>query len=381
MDFRVWSLLSAVQAPDSEEKEEQYYVMSQWQLMRLRFLKHRLAVVAGLILLFMYTMAAFAGFFTPYDPQERGSRYMFHPPTVPQFRDEAGNWYLRPFVYGYQQQIDPVSFLRVYEVDYDQKYPINFFVRGTPYTVFGVFNSTLRLFGVEDGRIALFGTDQMGRDLYSRIIYGSQISLSVGLVGVAISLFLGIVIGGISGYYGGVIDLVVQRVMELLRSFPQIPLWMGLSAALPDDWTPLQTYFGITLVLSVIGWTTVAREVRGKFMSLRGEDFVLAARFSNARERRVIFRHILPSFTSHIIATVSLTIPMMILAETSLSFLGLGLRPPVVSWGVLLRQAQNIQAVVLYPWFFVPAFFVIIAVLCFNFLGDGLRDAADPYSN
>lgn len=364
-----------------KDDEEQYYQMSQWQLMRVRFFKHKVAVAGGIILILFYIIALVPGFFTPYDPHTRGQDFMYHQPMRIHFRDQDGSFSIRPFVYGYEQTIDQVSYVRTYKPVYDEKHYIRFFTRGEPYSVLGLFEARLRLFGTKEGKLFLFGTDQMGRDLFTRTLYGAQISLSIGLVGIAISLVLGITLGSISGYFGGVADMVIQRSVEILRSFPRLPLWMGLAAALPSDWSPIQLYFGITVVLSIIGWTTVARQVRGKFISLRDEDFVLAARFSNASQGRIIFRHLLPSFASHIIATITLNLPLMILAETSLSFLGIGLRPPVISWGVLLQTAQNIQAVVLYPWLFIPGFFVILAVLCFNFLGDGLRDAADPYAN
>lgn len=365
---------------EENNEEKEYYIMSQWQLMWIRFLKHKVAIIAAIILIFLYIIAIIPGFFTPYSPHNRDVSYMFLPPTKVHFFDKEDGWHLRPFVYKYDQTIDPVSFQRTYEENPEEKYPIYFFVKGDSYKILGLFSSNLHSFGVKDGVIYLFGGDQMGRDLFTRILYAAQISLSIGVVGIVISLILGILLGGISGYYSGVVDLFVQRIMEILRSFPRIPLWMALSAALPDDWSPIQIYFGITVVLSIVGWTGVARQVRGKFISLREEDFVLAARFSNASQGRIIFRHLLPSFTSHIIATVSLSIPGMILAETSLSFLGIGLRPPVISWGVLLQEAQNIQSVVLFPWLFIPGFFVIVSVLAFNFLGDGLRDAADPYA-
>ena len=254
-------------------------------------------------------------------------------------------------------------------------------MRGDEYKFWGLFKTDLHLLGIDEGgKLFLCGTDRMGRDVFSRIIYGSRISMSIGLIGVSLSLVLGLILGGISGYYGGLIDVVIQRLIELLRSFPSIPLWMALSAALPTDWSAIRIYFGITVILSLLGWTGLARVVRGKLLALRKEDFAMAAILAGASEMRVIVRHLLPSFMSHIVVTITLAIPYMILAETSLSFLGIGLRPPVTSWGVLLKEAQNIRTVVLHPWLMLPGVFVIIAVLAFNFIGDGLRDAADPYT-
>lgn len=270
----------------------------------------------------------------------------------------------------------------IYELDKETKYDIRFFVRGDPYKYLGLFETDLHLIGIQEekGTMYLFGSDRKGRDMVSRTFHGTRISMSIGLVGVFVSLVLGILIGGASGYYGGVLDDIIQRLIEFLRSIPSIPLWMGLSAALPPHWPVIRIYFGITVILSLIGWTGMARVVRGRFLSLREEDFVMAAKISGSSEFRIITRHMVPSFLSHIIASITLSIPGMILSETSLSFLGLGLRPPIVSWGVLLQEAQNVQTVVLAPWLFIPGLFVIIAVLAFNFMGDGLRDAADPYS-
>jgi peptide/nickel transport system permease protein len=270
----------------------------------------------------------------------------------------------------------------VYEEDPAIRYPIYFFQRGDKYKLWGIWEADRHLFGIEnkDELLVLFGGDLLGRDVFSRVIYGSRISLSIGFVGVMLSLFLGIALGGISGYFGGLTDLAIQRLIELLQALPSIPLWMTLSAALPRDWSALAVYFGITIILSILGWTGLARTVRGRFLSLREEDFILAAKLLGASEMRIIFLHMVPSFASHLIAVLTLRIPGMILAETSLSFLGLGLRDPIISWGVLLTSAQNIQTVALAPWMLLPGAAVVLTVLAFNFVGDGLRDAADPYA-
>jgi peptide/nickel transport system permease protein len=293
----------------------------------------------------------------------------------------ADGGFVGPYAYGLKQTVDPVALRRNFTVDETRRIPLGFFVRGQPYMLWGLIAMDTHLFGPLDPeqRVHFLGSDRLGRDILSRTIYGTRISMSIGLVGVAISFILGILLGGISGYYGGAIDEVIQRAIEFLRSVPTIPLWMGLAAAVPATWPPERIYFSLTLILSVIGWTALARVVRGRFLSLREEDFVTAARLDGASERRIIFRHMVPSFTSHIIAALTLAIPAMILAETALSFLGLGLQPPVVSWGVLLQEAQNIRVVATAPWLLTPAVAVIIAVLALNFLGDGLRDAADPY--
>lgn len=272
----------------------------------------------------------------------------------------------------------------VYEIDEAVKYPVRFFVHGHPYKLLGIFPADIHLMGLdtddEEAPFYPFGSDRLGRDMWSRMAYGTRISMSIGFVGVVLSLIFGIVLGGLSGYYGGMIDTVIQRIIEFIRSLPTIPFWLSLAAALPRDWPPLRTYFMITVILSIFGWTGLARVVRGRFLSLREEDFVMAARLGGTGEMRIIFRHMVPSFMSHIIATITLAIPAMILSETSLSFLGLGLRPPVISWGVLLQEAQNIQSVALAPWLLAPGLAVVVSVLSFNFLGDGLRDAADPYA-
>jgi len=363
------------------QEEERIYVASQWQLMRWRFKKHKMAIVGGCVLIVFYVLAIFCEFFAPYDPLKFDPKLIFMPPQTIRFRDDNGlHW--PPFVYGIEQQIDPVSFRRTYVLDPEKKYAVKLFARGDPYKMWGMLGGDIHLIGTEGnaGPLHLLGTDRMGRDILSRLITGARISLSIGLVGVFVSLILGILIGGFSGYYGGVFDTVAQRLIEFLRSVPRIPLWMALSAAVPPFWSPIKVYFGITIVLSVIGWTGMARVVRSKFLALREEDFVMAARLAGSGEFRIVTRHMVPSFLSHIIASVTLSIPGMILGETSLSFLGVGLRPPVVSWGVMLKEAQELSAVALSPWLLIPGVAIVLAVLCFNFLGDGLRDAADPYA-
>lgn len=361
--------------------DESYQTASQWQLMWWRFRKHKLAMVSTVILFVFYFVAIFAGFFTPHDPYRIEPKYDLAPPTSIQFIDENG-FRLQPFVYGFKSSRNLETLEKIYEVDTSIKHDIEFFVRGAPYTVLGFIELDIHLFGIanDEGMVLLFGADDLGRDVFSRIVYGAQVSLSIGLVGVFLSLILGIIFGGISGYYGGVIDTLIQRLIEFLKSLPAIPLWLTLSAAVPPDWSVEQRYFAIVLILSLIGWTDIARVVRGKFLSLREEDFILASKLIGASEARLIFSHMVPSFTSHLIASLSLSIPAMILSETALSFLGLGLQPPVISWGTLLKDAQNIRAIVQTPWLLTPALAVIITVLAFNFVGDGMRDAADPYS-
>jgi len=362
----------AAQEVFSKEEESVYYA-SQGKLIWIKFTKHRLAVIGSIVVILYYLMAVFNGFLSPYLPNERDSRYVYCPPQKVHW---AG---LRPFVYGLAQSEDPKSFRRIYTEDRSQVYYIRFFVRGSRYKTLGLFPGDLHLFGVQDGPIFLFGTDKLGRDLFTRNLSSASISLSIGLVGVTLAFFLGCLLGGISGYYGGVIDNVIQRVIEFLRSIPTIPLWMALSAALPPHWPALRIYFGITIILSLVSWSGLARIVRGKLLELREEDFVMAAQLSGASDARIIGRHLLPGFMSYLIVDITFSIPDMIIGETALSFLGLGLRPPVVSWGVMLQDAQNIRTISQQPWLLIPAAFIIVLVLMFNFVGDGLRDAADPY--
>jgi len=374
--------MALVAEPLSVAAEEQrVFVASQWQLMWWRFKKHRLAVISAAVVVGFYLVVVGADFLAYSDPDASEAQRSLMPPQAVHWFD---GWRFSPHVYGLKGARDPQTFKRVYQADPSQKIPIRFFAEGFEYRFLGVIPTTRHLIGVDGGldatkTIFLLGTDVQGRDLWSRLMYGTRVSLTIGLFGVTVSLALGVVLGGLSGFYGGVTDTLIQRIIEILRSIPTIPLWMGLAAALPREWSVLQVYFAITIIISLLGWTELARVVRGRFLSLREEDFVVSARLVGCSQLRTIFVHMVPSFMSHIIAATTLALPAMIISETALSFLGLGLRPPAISWGVLLQHAQNVQTVAISPWLMLPAVPVTIVVIAFNFLGDGLRDAADPY--
>lgn len=369
---------------ETGQDEHVVNVASQWKLMWWKFKRHKLAMAGLIVVTMLYVVAIFADFLAPNNPNEVAAQYTYAPPQGLRFiREEEGSTVFGAYVNGYQSEIDQDTLARTFTIDEEQIVPVGFWVEGYEYKLFGLIPSNRHLFGPTDSTEAFYplGADRLGQDLLSRIILGARISMSIGLVGVAISLVLGIVLGGVSGYFSGAVDTFIQRVIEFLQSIPAIPLWLGLAAALPATWSALQTYFGITVILSVIGWTGLARVVRGRFLSLREEEFVTAARLDGAGEGRIILRHMVPSFTSHIIASITLAIPAMILAETALSFLGVGLRSPINSWGVLLQEAQSIRAVSTAPWLLLPGAMVIVAVIALNFFGDGLRDAADPYAS
>lgn len=361
------------------EAEQDQTTFSPWKLTWIKFREHRIARFSLGLLGLLYFVALFCEPIAPHDPWIRSAKHRYAPPQSVHLIHQGALH--RPFVYPVVQRIHPETRRITYTFDTTRPQPLVLFVKGDPYKLWGVFPMTRHLIGVAEGKLSLLGTDRMGRDLLSRIIYGSRISLSIGLAGVLLSLVLGVVIGGISGYKGGWIDGIIQRFIEVLRSFPTIPLWLALSAAIPMTMSDVSVYFCMTLILALIGWTGLARVVRGRFLALREEDYVLSAKVAGVKEMTIIRRHLVPAFTSHLIVHVTLAIPGMILAETSLSFLRLGLRPPTISWGVLLQDAQNITAISLHPWLLFPAAFVMVTVLAYNFVGDGLRDAADPYKN
>jgi len=359
-------------------KEKDPYTLSNLQLVWLHFRRHKLAMASVVVIGVIYLLTMLCGFFSPYDPYNIESLKEYQPPPRIRILDQGRLSF--PFVYGFDTERDPNTLARVFMVNKEKKYTLSIFVRSWEYRLLGFIKTDIHLWGTDKGAAFLLGADALGRDMLSRILYGGRISTSIGLIGVVITCVLGITLGGIAGLSGGIIDNVIQRIVDLLRSIPKIPLWMGLSAALPSTWPPLRVYIGIVIILSLIGWTEPGRVVRSKFLSLREENFVMLARLAGATQTRIIVRHMVPAFMSHIIAAVTLSIPQMILAETSLSFLGIGLRPPAISWGVLLKTAQNVRAVATAPWLLLPGVAVIITVLAFNFAGDGLRDAADPYS-
>lgn len=363
-----------------EEDAQTFQAASQWRLMARKLSKHKLARISLIVLSLMYLMALFGDFLAPQGLDSYDSQYMNSKPTRLHWVDPEGKWHLRPFVYGAKSGRDPETLRKIFVEDKENMYPLRFFVEGRSYKFAGLIPSRVHLFGVDaPGRIFLFGTDGMGRDLFSRVVLGSQISLTIPLLGMAISFILGLLIGGISGYFGGWIDSLVQRLIEIIRSFPHLPLWMALSAAIPPRVPVVRMFLYITVIMAFIEWTGLARVVRSKFISLRNEDYVMAAKISGVSDARIIAVHLIPGFLGYLVVNMTLAIPSMIIGETAMSFLGLGIRSPAASWGVLLQEAQQVENVALYPWKLIPLGFVVLTVLAFNFLGDGLRDAADPY--
>lgn len=362
--------------PRTGKSLESIYGASQWRLMWRKFIRNKVALAGGVVIFLFYLVAALGGFVAPYTKDTRFTSFIYMPPTKIYLFDQGK---FGMFFFEQKQEFDE-SLRRIYVTNYEKKIPLQFFVHGEPYKLLGLFDADLHLYGSPEGVVALLGTDRQGRDMVTRTIFGSQVSLTIGLTGVILSLILGTILGIVSGYYSGWVDNIIQRLIELIRSFPSIPLWMALSAAIPLTWSITQTYFAISVILSLLGWTWLARQLRGQVLAIRNQDFVLASKLVGAGDKWIIFRHLIPATLGQIVVVSTLQMPSMILAETALSFLGLGLRPPVVSWGVLIQEAQNYQSLALYPWVFSPAVVVAICILAFSYLGDGLRDSVDPYT-
>lgn len=344
-----------------------------------KFKSRKIAMIGLVALALMYVFCIFCGFFAPYTINEP-TAYKYHPPQRIHFMDSEGVFHLRPFAYGIESEMDRDTFIEEYVEDTSRRYHLRFFVRGSEYKLLGLVPTDLHFFGVEDGgHIFLLGTDFRGRDLLSRILYGGRVSLTIGMVAVMTSLILGAILGTVSGYFGGAVDMVVQRIAEFIMSFPRLPLWLTLAAALPPQWSSVAIYFGIVMVLAVIGWTSLARQIRAMVLSIRSREFCLASKAGGGKFGWIMRKHLIPNVMSHIIVVGTLGLPGAILTESTMSFLGLGIRPPMTSWGAILQDAQNLQAILLYPWLLVPAAFIVMTVLSFNFIGDGLRDAADPF--
>ncbi len=349
------------------------------QLMWYKFRKHKLAMVGTAIIMAFIVMSLIPEFLSTTQPQARDSAYSSGPPMGIHIFDQ--NWVPHtPFVYAMTTKRDPVTLRRIASVDFEKRVPLHFFIKGEPYKLFGFIPADIHLMGNPDTKIHFFGTDKLGRDIYSRTIYATRVSMSIGVVGVLATFFIGLAVGGLAGFKGGMTDAVIMRVIEFIRSIPSLPLWLALAAALPRDWSALQVYVVVTLILAAIGWTTLARRVRSKLLTLRNEDYVQAARLAGCSDYRLVTKHMLPAFMSYLIVDLTVAFPYILLAETTLSFLGLGMREPMVSWGVLLFSSQNVTAIAHTPWLLIPGVFIFVIVIAFNFFGDGLRDAADPFS-
>ena len=372
--------IPSLESVGGEKKKEAYYTATQFQLMWWKFRRHRAAIFGSVVLSIFIFLMLFCEFLSPYGSQSRDPEFVFGKPNKIHLFDDGGT-FQGFFVYGMSTSFDRESMQVVLKEDREDIHKIRFFAKGEPYKMWGLIRTSVHFFGAGDGYVHLFGTDDLGRDVFSRSLYGARTSLSIGFIGVLIAFIVGLIVGGVSGYFGGFLDNILQRLIEFIRSIPTLPLWMSLAAILPKEWSPLMVYFAVTIILGFLTWTTLARRVRGKLISMREEDFVFAARIAGSSDVRIIWRHMLPAFLSYIIVDLTVSFPAMILGETTLSFIGLGLREPVVSWGVLLQSAQNIMAIEQHPWLFIPAIFVVVSVLAFSLVGDGMRDAADPYSH